>query len=72
MSSRSASKCCTCLSNRFAIQAYTASNSLELSRNFGSEPALIGLLKVYKEYYPDVIVSQSAAGKSLLFEVNIS
>ncbi|MCJ1393038.1 hypothetical protein MMC18_005910 [Xylographa bjoerkii] len=41
---------------------------LELSRNFGSEPALIGLLKVYKEYYPDVIVGQSAAGKSSHFE----
>ena len=42
---------------------------LELTRSYGSEPALIGLLKVYKKFYPDVIVGQAAAGKPSLFEV---
>ncbi len=36
---------------------------LELSKTWGSEPALLGLLQVFKEYYPDVIVGQNAAGR---------
>jgi hypothetical protein len=44
-------------------------NRLELSRSYGNEPALLGLLKVYKKFYPDVIVGQTVAGKPLSFEV---
>ena len=51
--------------------AYCASDSLELSKNAVNEPALIGLLTVYKEYYSDVIVGQSGAGNLSLFEVII-
>ncbi|MCJ1400652.1 hypothetical protein MMC11_003860 [Xylographa trunciseda] len=59
-------KACEALSHPNA--AHLASDSLELSSNFVSEPALTGLLKVYKEYYPDVIVGQSADAKSARFE----
>lgn len=44
-------------------------NRLELSRSYGNEPAVLGLLKVYKKFYPDVIVNQSVAGKPSIFEV---
>jgi len=44
-------------------------NRLELSRSYGSEPALLGLLKIYKKFYPDVIVGQAVAGKPSSFEV---
>jgi len=30
--------------------------SLELSRGIGDEPALQGLLRVYKDYYPEIIL----------------
>lgn len=36
----------------------------------GNEPALLGLLRTYKEFYPDVIVSQ-ATGKIARFTVSI-
>ena len=44
---------------------------LELSRSFGNEPTLLGLLNVYKEYYPDVILGQSVIGKISRFEVSL-
>lgn len=44
-------------------------NRLELSRSYGNELALLGLLNVYKKFYPDVIVGQAVAGKPSLFEV---
>ncbi|KAF2840275.1 Mis6-domain-containing protein, partial [Patellaria atrata CBS 101060] len=36
---------------------------LELSRTVGNEPALIGLLRVYKDYYPDIIISNVTSGR---------
>ncbi|KAI4122661.1 MAG: hypothetical protein LQ347_006429, partial [Umbilicaria vellea] len=41
--------------------------SLELSRATGNEPALVGLIRVYKEYYPDVIVGDATAGRATHF-----
>lgn len=45
------------------------SSRLELSRIIGNEPALVGLIRVYKEYYPDVIVGDAAAGRASHFDV---
>lgn len=42
---------------------------LELSRKAGHEPALVGLLRVYKDYYPDIIVGDAAAGRASVFLV---
>lgn len=35
----------------------------------GNEPALTGLVRVYKEYYPDVIVGEATAGRASHFAV---
>ncbi|KAL3304685.1 mis6 domain-containing protein [Colletotrichum asianum] len=42
--------------------------SLNLSRNTGSDPALTGLLRVYKDYYPEIIVSDALRGRASAFK----
>jgi centromere protein I len=37
--------------------------SLELSRGLGNEPALQGLLRVYKDYYPDIILGSASTSR---------
>lgn len=44
---------------------------MELARRAGNEPPLVGLIRVYKDYYPDVIVGQLTAGRASVFTVNI-
>ncbi|KAI9718886.1 MAG: hypothetical protein M1812_003770 [Candelaria pacifica] len=46
----------------FRIQAL-----LELSHNVADEPALRGLIRVYKEFYPDIIVGEATAGRASYF-----
>lgn len=41
---------------------------MELTRQAGNEPALIGLMRVYKDYFPDVIVADTS-GKASVFTV---
>lgn len=43
--------------------------SVELSHRTAGEPAVSGLLKVYKEYYPEVIARLD--GKPSVFKVRI-
>lgn len=45
-------------------------NRLEFKRNLGNEQPLNGLLQVYKDYYPDVIVGDIAPTKLGLFSVS--
>ncbi|WYZ38545.1 hypothetical protein EsH8_III_000459 [Colletotrichum jinshuiense] len=47
----------------FRIQAV-----LNLSRHTGNDPALTGLLRVYKDYYPEIIVSDALRGKASAFK----
>ncbi|KAK1966624.1 Mis6-domain-containing protein [Colletotrichum sublineola] len=47
----------------FRIQAL-----LNLSRNTGNDPALTGLLRVYKDYYPEIIVSDALRGRASVFK----
>ncbi|KAK2029685.1 Mis6-domain-containing protein [Colletotrichum zoysiae] len=47
----------------FRIQAL-----LNLSRNTGNDPALTGLLRVYKDYYPEIIVSDALRGRAAVFK----
>jgi centromere protein I len=42
---------------------------LELSRRSGSDPVLVGLLRVYKDYYPEIIVGDAIKGKASAFKV---
>jgi centromere protein I len=42
---------------------------MELTRQGGNEPPLVGLMRVYKDYYPDVIVGEATAGRASVFTV---
>lgn len=46
----------------FRIQAL-----LSLSRQTGNDPALTGLLRVYKDYYPEIVVGDATRGKASSF-----
>jgi centromere protein I len=43
---------------------------MELTRQAGNDPPLVGLMRVYKDYYPDVIVGDVTSGKASAFMVN--
>ncbi|ROT43228.1 Mis6-domain-containing protein [Sodiomyces alkalinus F11] len=47
----------------FRIQAI-----LNLSRQTGNDPALTGLLRIYKDYYPEIIVGEAVKGKASTFK----
>ena len=44
-------------------------DSLGLSRQTGKDPALVGLLRVFKDYYPEIIVGDAVRGKASAFKV---
>ena len=46
--------------------------SMELTRQAGNDPPLVGLMRVYKDYYPDVIVSDVTSGRASVFTVSHS
>ncbi|KAJ3515555.1 hypothetical protein NM208_g14947 [Fusarium decemcellulare] len=46
----------------------TAVTRLNLSRQTGNDPPLIGLLRVFKDYYPEVIVGEAVRGKASSFK----
>jgi centromere protein I len=46
-----------------------SARSLALSRQTGHDSALIGLLRVYKDYYPEIIVGNAVRGKAAVFKV---
>jgi centromere protein I len=43
---------------------------MELTRQAGNDPPLIGLMRVYKDYYPDVIVGVVTSGRASVFTVS--
>ncbi|ORY71132.1 Mis6-domain-containing protein [Pseudomassariella vexata] len=47
----------------FRIQAL-----LSLNRDTGNDPALVGLLRVFKDYYPEIIVGEATHGKASAFK----
>ncbi|KAK2590051.1 hypothetical protein QQS21_012267 [Conoideocrella luteorostrata] len=47
----------------FRIQAL-----LNLSRQTGNDPSLVGLLRVFKDYYPEIIVGEAVRGKASAFK----
>lgn len=42
---------------------------MELTRQAGNEPPLVGLMRVFKDYYPDVIVGDVTSGRASVFTV---
>lgn len=42
---------------------------MELTRQAGNDPPLVGLMRVYKDYYPDVIMGDAITGRASVFTV---
>ncbi|KAI5804091.1 Mis6-domain-containing protein, partial [Peziza echinospora] len=55
------------LTRRKHVKPFRIQALLELKRVVGIEPPLLGLLQIYKDYYPDVIVERLPPVKSGLF-----
>lgn len=43
---------------------------MELTRQSGNDPPLVGLMRVYKDYYPDVIVGDVTSRRASVFTVS--
>jgi len=69
MSGRSESRQCTKVTKVVLLTLADVQDSLNLSRQTGNDPALVGLLRVYKNYYPEVIVGDATKGKAAPFKV---
>ncbi|KFY46422.1 hypothetical protein V494_00465 [Pseudogymnoascus sp. VKM F-4513 (FW-928)] len=59
------------ITRRKHVRPFRIQSLLELARRAGNEPPLVGLIRVYKDYYPDVIVGQLTAGRASVFTVKI-
>jgi centromere protein I len=42
-----------------------------LTRQVGNEPPLVGLMRVFKDYYPDIIVGDAVLGRASVFTVGL-
>ncbi|KAH9882910.1 hypothetical protein J1614_000276 [Plenodomus biglobosus] len=51
------------LTRRKHVKPFRIQQLLELSRGLGNEPALQGLLRVYKDYYPDIILGSTSTSR---------
>ncbi|KAI1823349.1 Mis6-domain-containing protein [Xylaria intraflava] len=55
------------ITRRRHVRPYRIQALLSLSRQTGNDPALTGLLRVYKDYYPEIIVGDAARGRASAF-----
>ena len=62
-------KLCTLMNKQVRIWLLTGL-SLNLSRQTGHDPGLLGLLRVFKNYYPEIIVGEATRGKASPFKVS--
>lgn len=51
------------VTRRKHVRPFRIQQLLELSRGMSNEPALQGLLRIYKDYYPDIIVGSSGLSR---------
>ncbi|RBR14072.1 hypothetical protein FVER53590_07997 [Fusarium verticillioides] len=56
------------ITRRKHVQPFRIQTLLSLSRQTGHDPSLIGLLRVFKDYYPEVIVGDAVRGKASSFK----
>ncbi|PKS05333.1 hypothetical protein jhhlp_008707 [Lomentospora prolificans] len=56
------------VTRRKHVQPFRIQAVLELSRQTGKDPALVGLLRVYKDYYPEIIVGDAVRGRASAFK----
>ncbi|GME27792.1 Mis6 domain-containing protein [Neofusicoccum parvum] len=52
------------VTRRKHVRPFRIQQLLELVRASGQDPALVGLLRVYKDYYPEIIVGNAASGRT--------
>ncbi|KAF2280411.1 Mis6-domain-containing protein [Westerdykella ornata] len=52
------------ITRRRHVKPFRIQRLLELSRGLSNEPALQGLLRVYKDYYPDIILSNTSTSRN--------
>ncbi|KAG9236610.1 Mis6-domain-containing protein [Amylocarpus encephaloides] len=55
------------VTRRRHVRPYRIQQLMELTRQSGNEPQLVGLMRVFKDYYPDVIVGDVIAGRASVF-----
>ncbi|UPX18545.1 Phosphate metabolism transcription protein [Ascochyta rabiei] len=51
------------ITRRKHVKPFRIQQLLELSRGLGNEPPLQGLLRVYKDYYPDIILGNASTSR---------
>ncbi|KAK6065727.1 Mis6 domain-containing protein [Seiridium cupressi] len=56
------------ITRRRHVRPYRIHSVLALSRQTGNDPALTGLLRVFKNYYPEIIVGDATRGKAAAFK----
>ncbi|TVY81539.1 Inner kinetochore subunit mis6 [Lachnellula suecica] len=55
------------ITRRKHVRPYRIQFLMELTRKAGNEPPLVGLMRVFKDYYPDVIVGDVTSGRASVF-----
>ncbi|GAW12582.1 hypothetical protein ANO14919_019520 [Xylariales sp. No.14919] len=55
------------ITRRRHVRPHRIQALLLLSRHTGNDPALTGLLRVYKDYYPEIVVGDATRGKASAF-----
>ncbi|CAG8955260.1 hypothetical protein HYFRA_00011242 [Hymenoscyphus fraxineus] len=55
------------ITRRKHVRRYRIQILMELTRQAGNEPPLVGLMRVFKDYYPDVIVGDVITGRASVF-----
>ncbi|KAI1500954.1 Mis6-domain-containing protein [Biscogniauxia marginata] len=56
------------ITRRRHVRPYRIQSLLSLSRQTGNDPPLTGLLRVFKDYYPEIIVGEATRGKASAFK----
>ncbi|KAH9909767.1 Mis6-domain-containing protein [Xylariomycetidae sp. FL2044] len=56
------------ITRRRHVRPHRIQSLLSLSRQIGNDPALTGLLRVFKDYYPEIIVGEATRGKASAFK----
>ncbi|PSN68151.1 Mis6-domain-containing protein [Corynespora cassiicola Philippines] len=52
------------ITRRKHVKPFRIQQILELSRGLSNEPALQGLLRIYKDYYPEILLGSEAIGRN--------
>ncbi|KAK0754561.1 Mis6-domain-containing protein [Schizothecium vesticola] len=56
------------ITRRKHVRPFRIQSILSLARQTGSDPALLGLLRVFKNYYPEIIVGEVTKGRAAAFK----